>query len=192
MQVREEVAEPSSVQILFDTWRASTNPAIRRNCALTLAHLYGGTGAGPGEAVPPMPHDDLLLPLLGLATPEASDGELDACVAALARRALLPGRPLDVVFLPSLIAGMPVFVCSSFYSYSTFTVRFMQLSWEYCAAPVERRPRRGRLLPLSCFKCVTLQYPCVGANNTTNAHCRRWTVPSTPRVTGRPTTLWRP
>ena len=28
-------------QILFDTWRTSSHAAIRRNCALVIANLYG-------------------------------------------------------------------------------------------------------------------------------------------------------
>jgi hypothetical protein len=94
--LREELADPSAIQILFDTWRSATHPQIRRNCALAISNLYSTLE---------MFHDDLMLPVLGLCTPESSIAELSACSRALSRRALL-SRPIDVIFIPSLLTAV--------------------------------------------------------------------------------------
>ena len=67
----------------------------------------GGGGSGSGLAfVPPldMPHDDLLLPVLGLCGPDATSVELAACAAALVRRSLQL-RPLDIITAPLLVTA---------------------------------------------------------------------------------------
>lgn len=94
-------------QILFDTWRTSTHAAIRRNCALVIANLYGDCDPGrpwaaalrapaaaasaaepaePADVTLDMPHDDLLLPVLGLCAPDGTQAELAVCASSLVRR----------------------------------------------------------------------------------------------------------
>jgi hypothetical protein len=90
--------------------------SIRRNCALVVANLFGdadpvgdtsgaatvaiaaaggGGGAAAGRGVPQpqeggldMPHDDLVLPVLGICAPDSSQPELAICASALVRRRL--------------------------------------------------------------------------------------------------------
>jgi len=96
--LRQEVAKSArALQTLFDTWHKSEDADVRRNCALALARVH---------AQYPMHHDDAVLPVLGLCVAENGAGVMMSAMTALRLRLADPTRPLDLIFLPGILAAV--------------------------------------------------------------------------------------